>query len=99
MPIDILGDQLKERIVVPIQKEKTQLMSERLMQLNIDETALEFNRNELARLLEVEQKITTLSYTYDFDREPSIEEISKYVSEHLKDKADFSIEVYDDYRE
>ena len=23
MPIDILGDQLKERIVVPIQKEKT----------------------------------------------------------------------------
>ena len=46
-----------------LQKEKQRLMAERLLALNVEETALEFNRNELDRLIIAEQQITELSYT------------------------------------
>jgi len=66
-----------------LQKEKQRLMTERLLALNVEETALEFNRNELDRLIVAEQKITELSYTYDFDREPTEKEIVQYVTDMI----------------
>jgi hypothetical protein len=66
-----------------LQKEKQRLMAERLLALNVEETALEFNRNELDRLIVAEQKITELSYTYDFDREPTEKEIVQYVTDMI----------------
>jgi hypothetical protein len=66
-----------------IQSEKQLLMVERLSQLNNDETALEFNDNELARLLEIEKLITKLSHTYDFTDEPSRKDIVVYLTNML----------------
>ena len=66
-----------------LQLEKHRIMSRRLASLNFEEPALEFNKNELARLLEVELKITSLSYEYDFDREPSDHEIKQYLLDML----------------
>ena len=66
-----------------LQQEKQRIMGTKLYHLNIDETAIEFFNNELARLLETEVRITELSYTYDFDQEPSKEEIVQYVHDML----------------
>lgn len=66
-----------------IHQEKQYLMISRLSTLNVEETALEFNRNELERLLDAEVNITRLSYTYDFTHEPSQAEIAQYVSDVL----------------
>lgn len=66
-----------------IQKEKELLMIDRLLQLNSEETTLEFNDNELVRLIEVERKILDLSYSYDFSNEPTQEEIIQYLSEMI----------------
>ena len=63
--------------------EKQQIMANRLFALNVDETALEFHNNELTRLIDAEASITSLSYTYDFDREPSKEETVQYVYDML----------------
>lgn len=66
-----------------IQKEKESLMIDRLSQLNSEEPTLEFNNNELARLIDVERKILDLSYSYDFTSEPTKEEIIQYLSEMI----------------
>lgn len=66
-----------------LHNEKQRLMAQRLFAINVEETALEFNRNELNRLLELEIKITDLSNSYDFDREPTHNEIVQYVYDML----------------
>jgi hypothetical protein len=66
-----------------IQKEKELLLTDRLSQLNGEETALEYNDNELARLISVEGKILEVSHSYDFSTEPSKEEIVQYLSEMI----------------
>ena len=66
-----------------IQKEKELLMIDRLLQLNDEETTLEFNDNELVRLIDVEKKILELSYSYDFSTEPSKEDVIQYLSEMI----------------
>jgi hypothetical protein len=66
-----------------IQKEKELLMIDRLTQLNSEETTLEFNDNELVRLIDVERKILELSHLYDFTEEPTKEEITQYLSEMI----------------
>lgn len=66
-----------------IQKEKELLMIDRLSQLNSEETALEFNDNELIRLFDIERKILEVSQSYDFLHEPSTEEIIQYLSEMI----------------
>ena len=58
---------------------KQQLMVTRLSLINSEEPALEFNINELERLLEAERLITELSYTYDFSEEPSNEDVIMYL--------------------
>jgi hypothetical protein len=58
-------------------------MVNRLAQLNNEETAIEFNNNELVRLLEVEQRILELYHTYDFSHEPTREDIAQYLYEML----------------
>jgi len=62
-----------------LQREKEILMVDRLIQVNSEETALELNNNELARLLDTERRILDLSHTYDFTDEPSREEVRLYV--------------------
>lgn len=66
-----------------LDKEKQRLMARQLSMINVDESSLEFLRNELVRLLEAEVKITELSYSYDFNRSPQISEIKRYVGDML----------------
>jgi len=62
-----------------LQREKEILMIERLAQVNDEETTLEFNNNELARLLDAERRILELHHSYDFSEEQSREDIRLYV--------------------
>lgn len=66
-----------------LQREKEILMVNRLAQVNSEDTALELNNNELARLIDVERRILDLHYTYDYLDEQSYEEIRLYVMNML----------------
>jgi hypothetical protein len=66
-----------------IQKEKELLMIDRLSQLNSEDTTLEFNDNELMRLVDAERKILELSHSYDFSTEPTKEDVIQYLSEMI----------------
>jgi len=59
------------------------MLAIKLLQLNHDETAIEYVNSELMRLARLEQPLLELSYTYDFNEDFNDNDVDNYLLNYI----------------